>query len=133
VPFDLNKPYRTRDGREAWAVRSPKPLGYDGEYELVGWIEEIEGERPVEAWTKEGRYDSEGSDINDDLDLVNVPERHVGWVNIYAGVVHSHVDGRIPFHTGVIFESEGEARRFSNISGTTPVATVQISFEESAT
>jgi hypothetical protein len=74
MSFDINKPYRTRDGRKAWAFQTPFNF-------LIGVIEGC-GDQGY-SWFSNG-----GSRHGDDrLDLVNTPEKRTVkvWINCYDG------------------------------------------------
>jgi hypothetical protein len=77
--IDLTKPYRTRDGREAWATRDPNGI-------LVGWIRnEVAGsdEREAQIWFSDGRAEY-GQGLGCD-DLVNTAEKRTVkvWINCH--------------------------------------------------
>lgn len=82
TPFDINKPYTTRDGREAKVIEGPDGrlygywLGHGGTHQS-GW------------WGADGSW-SVGTDSND---LINVPEKRTVkvWINDYgSGVLSLH-------------------------------------------
>lgn len=79
MSLDLTKPYRTRDGREAWATPDPNGI-------LVGWIRNEVGigdEREAQLWFADGRAEYNQTQTADDL--VNVSETRVAkvWINRY--------------------------------------------------
>ena len=91
--FDISKPYRTRDGAEAWAVRSPRTMG-NGEV-FVGWFMRDDGNCAVGSWHQNGFYRSGCEDFG--WDLVNVPETRTVkvWLNVYdndrVGIIVAHL------------------------------------------
>ena len=77
--FDPTKPVQTRDGRKARIIATD---AVDPIYPIVALVTQKAGEERPERYTSTGRYYSDG-DILRPTDLVNVPEKHVRWVNVY--------------------------------------------------
>jgi hypothetical protein len=95
--LDLSKPYRTRDGREAWATVDPNGI-------LVGWIRTQVGigdDREAQLWFSDGR--AEYSRLQSSEDLVNIPETITVkvWINMY------------PVQAGMLYASREAADRYS--------------------
>lgn len=84
MSFDINKPYTTRVGRKAWAVRSPEPFAIGSTYgRFIGWVEssswvgEVRRRDPT-YWTDDGRIL-----LGDEaFDLVNIPDRRTVKMHI---------------------------------------------------
>jgi hypothetical protein len=79
-PFDPTKPVQTRDGRKARIVctdsrASDMPI--IALAEMGGWAPHLEYAFGCYA---DGRV---SKDRDDDLDLVNIPEKVTGYVNVY--------------------------------------------------
>lgn len=73
--IDLNKKYQTRDGRE---VRLFMVDG-GGEYPIVGAYKDGKADKwTPDNWASDGRWLTDHSDT----DLVPVPEKRVGYVNV---------------------------------------------------
>jgi hypothetical protein len=78
MTFDPTKPVRTRGGRPA------RIICYDrgGLYPIVALVTYPDNEWPeVKTYTKNGQFDSRN--FNSSMDLINVPEKHVRWLNLY--------------------------------------------------
>lgn len=75
MSFDINKPYRTRDGHEAKAIADPVGI-------LHGWIQ---GNHICETrcWWRDGHVLATGTEHPHDL--VNIPEKRTVkvWINCY--------------------------------------------------
>jgi hypothetical protein len=83
--FDPSKPYRTRDGRKAWAAASPEPMTIGSHlFWLIGWIEH-EGRRNPAYWDDDGRIVLLFGESGSGGDLVNIPETRTVkvWINVY--------------------------------------------------
>lgn len=105
--IDINKKYRTRDGRE---VRIYATDG-DGAYSVHGAIKE-DGGWTQESWTDAGCYTTSGERRSD---LIEVKEKIVKWVNVY------------PKHMSGTYNSKEEA---SKESMAFRIACIRIEFEE---
>lgn len=75
--FDPNKPYRCRDGKDCKIVHTAK----NGKFIVVA----LENDA-VYCCHKNGRY-LESKDH--EADLVNIPEKIEGWINIYPEFIHN--------------------------------------------
>lgn len=80
-PFDPDKPCQTRDGRKARIICKDRR---HQQYPIVALLE-AGGVESQTSHTKDGwLYDAGQSSPHD---LINIPERMEGWVNIYAYTV----------------------------------------------
>jgi hypothetical protein len=81
--FDPSKPVQTRDGRKARIICTDLK---HPEFPVIAVITDRYGNEFAVAYTKDGRW---RNDTQDDSDLLNIPEKRVGWVNAYlAGSCH---------------------------------------------
>lgn len=79
-PFDPTKPVQTRDGRKARIVCTDAT---QSDYPIVALIDSVFGEVPY-AFRKDGtRFPKEDLDMTE-IDLINIPVKKEGWVNVYA-------------------------------------------------
>ena len=77
--LDLTKPVQTRDGRKVRVLATDrKGAAY---YPVLGLLTQADGEETVESWTLVGEFYSGDTD---EADLVNVPEKIVGYLNVYG-------------------------------------------------
>ena len=77
--LDLTKPVQTRDGEPVRILATDAK----GSYPVVGLVYESEaGEDEAEFWTAAGHYYAAGMESG--FDLVNVPEKLVGYLNVYG-------------------------------------------------
>jgi hypothetical protein len=77
MTFDPNKPVQTRDGRPARIVCTDKK----SEHPIVALIIEKDGFEAVRSYLENGSYDGVTKDGR--LDLINVPEKIVRYLNAY--------------------------------------------------
>ena len=109
----------TRDGRNV-RIRCTDKRG--GNCPIVALVENpIIKTENILTYEEDGRWNPVGSrpSVDSDLDLFFAPEKHEGWVNIYAG----------PF-TGVqVYKSEEDAKHCANANAKV-IATVKIEWEE---
>ena len=118
-PFDLEaakkgKPVRTRAGRKARIIcfDAVNPL-----YPLIVLVDNEGIETPFQ-FTKDGL---KSSGVSGQIsDLMMLPEKHVGWVNVYKDT------GR--YKAGVIFPTKGDAINTKRSVGY--VTTAKIEWEE---
>lgn len=82
-PLDLSRPVRTRDGRAVRILCTDRRQD-GGLKPVVGLISTRCGEERICSWSSSGRCGSGSL-----TDLINVPVKREGWVNVYAGVVNS--------------------------------------------
>lgn len=98
--LDFQKPIRTRDGREVIIYDNcVKEAFFCIHGRLVG------GNSPL-AWTKEGEYHI---DIESELDLVNVPEKMVIFLNIYKEYVAASFSESDAVRNATMTAKEGPA------------------------
>ena len=73
--IDWIKPVQTRDGRKVRVLCIDKA----GERSVVGLVVHETAGETIYAWYASGNYMSN----THNLDLINVPEKRVAWVNMY--------------------------------------------------
>lgn len=83
-PFNLEeakqgKPVCTRDGRPARILCTDMKGSY---YPIVALVEDSDGKEYIQPYQLDGHYFSKEIE---GLDLMMVPERHEGWINVYKG------------------------------------------------
>lgn len=99
--IDLTKPVQTRDGQEV-RFYNADTLDGAGIYPLHGAIED--GTKWVVAvWTGDGKFYDTGR--RDGRDLVNIPVKRSGWINVYPCSGHPGSLGCL------VHETEGEAKK----------------------
>lgn len=76
--IDLNRKYRTRDGREVRLYA----LDGDGASPIHG-AAKTDGQWRSYSWSPSGNYLQSHEDFR--ADLVEVKAKHEGWINLYAG------------------------------------------------
>lgn len=85
--LDLTKPVQLRDGRKARIICTDRVSDH---YPVLALIPDTDGKEYSESYTVEGKLYTHGSG-NSQMDLVNVPERHSIFLNIYkTGNVCQH-------------------------------------------
>jgi hypothetical protein len=78
MTFDPTKPVQTRDGRKVRIICTDAA----GPHPIVALIKvEKEGRECSHQFSKIGSYFA--NSIASELDLINIPERKVRWVNVY--------------------------------------------------
>ena len=89
-PFDLQKaregkPVCTRDGRKARIIAFDRRLFYKNvSYPILALVERSDGEDDVCGYNEKGKVLIEdGAEYKDDLMML--PEKKEGWVNVYKG------------------------------------------------
>ena len=119
--FDLEaakqgKPVCTRDGRKARIICFDRK----GIFNIVALIDgEIEF---VQSYTNNGRL--KANDLESELDLMMLPEKHEGWVNILRYSNDNYVDN-------IIYATEELAKEAATKkNGVKRIATVKIKWEE---
>ena len=77
--LDLTKPVQTRDGRAARIIATDRESAY---YPVVALVERkgISQKETLATLTIDGR---EVKGVSGPNDLINIPEKHVRWVNLY--------------------------------------------------
>lgn len=114
MAIDWNKPVQTKDGRKV-RVLCTDSKGY---FPIVGLVVSEDGEsEDVVYWPLTGELAGR-PDHDYQLDLINVPEKHEIWVNVYA-------DNMRRVH-GSRQQADGEAsRQFAQ-----RIACIRVEFEE---
>jgi len=119
--FDPKKPVQTRDGHKARIVATDVK---NEAYPVLGVIEHDGGETEgVYCYTKEGLLFDTCVYKNriDPRDLVNIPTKKCGWINVYYG-------GYFPKHSAPIYKTKKDAA--DNASSISNIAQVFIEWEE---
>lgn len=118
-PFDLEaakagKPVCTRDGRKARIICFDKKGAI---YPIVTLVEECGEEH-------EYSYDTKGkSTVHPKMDLMMLPEKHEGWINIYKDGENSRETER------AIFETE-EIAKINKCNDGSYITSIKIEWEE---
>lgn len=76
--IDFSKPVQTKEGKE---VRIYTTEGM-GKYPVVGQVKYIDGDWLAVRWTLSGENQAMGGGYS----LINVPEKHVRYLNCYHGL-----------------------------------------------
>ena len=109
-PFDPTKPVQTRSGLEA---RLFLDCPGEGVCCFIGAIKCRDGAWVSACWAEDGRRFPSLSESHS-FDLVNVPERVSGWMNLY--------------HVGQIYQTKERADKVA--SGNNRIACIYVEFEE---
>ena len=135
-PFDLEKakdgkPVCTRDGHKARIICFDYN-GETGDYPIVALVHYNKGNKCYERvlkYTSDGLFNKYG-DCQHDNDLMMLPEKKEGWVNVYKRENEYVCENECNVSTGIaVYKSEGEAKR--NIDkNEIYVNTIKISWEE---
>ena len=134
-PFDLQKaregkPVCTRDGRKARIICFDRRFFYNNvSYPILALVECPDGEDDICGYTEKGKVlIKEGAEHKDDLMML--PEKKEGWVNVYKRENEYVCENECNVSTGIaVYKSEGEAKR--NIDkNEIYVNTIKISWEE---
>ena len=94
-PFDLEaakagKPVFTRDGRSVRIICFDRKHIYDGQaYSIVALVNEGPYSESIYSYTKDGLYELGECHNND---LMMLPEKKEGWVNVYKDSVYDTKD-----------------------------------------
>lgn len=131
-PFDIQKaregkPVCTRDGRKTRIVCFNR-VDADNKCNIVALIER-DGEEIVRFYDELGNQG--GNNLNkDNYDLMMLPEKKEGWVNVYKMGNEYICENECNVSTGIaVYKSEGEAKR--NIDkNEIYVNTIKITWEE---
>ena len=121
-PFDIDlakagKPVCTRDGRKARIICFDVK---DDRFPLVAVIKDDKGIECVLSYTNKGNFYYAGA--KDNNDLMMLPEKKEGWVNVYNDCG--------TYHSKYIYKTEKEAVSQVGTLNTNYVATVKIEWEE---
>ena len=82
-PFDPTKPVQTRDGQPARIICTDRK----GAYPIVALISYTYGEDCC-GYGRDGRF-ADGNQCH--RDLINIPEKIEGWVNVYSALSNLNV------------------------------------------
>ena len=129
-PFDIQKaregkPVCTRDGRRARIIC----FDSNGGRPIVALVTECDDEEEIPyKYHCDGSYNCQS--IPSDKDLMMLPEKKEGWVNVYKRENEYVCENECNVSTGItVYKSEGEAKR--NIDkNEIYVNTIKISWEE---
>ena len=126
-PFDLQKaregkPVCTRDGRKARIICFDRRLFYKNvSYPILALVECSDGEDDVCGYNEKGKVLIEdGAEYKDDLMMI--PEKKEGWVNVYY-------DNDASSHRGCRFIYDTKERAVKE-AGSSYITTVKINWEE---
>lgn len=128
-PFDIQKaregkPVCTRDGRKARIICFDRRLFYKNvSYPILALVERSDGEDDVCGYNEKGKVLIEdGAEYKDDLMML--PEKKEGWVNVYY-------DNDASSHRGcrAIYDTKEQAVKYL-ASDKQHIATVKIEWEE---
>lgn len=111
--IDINKKYRTRDGKE---VRIYATDG-GGDYPIQGAVRTLDGRWRVCTWKKKGKYTSQSYDHP--LDLIEIREKHKRTVWILVGE-YGEFDS---------FEDKESALHYKKINSLNSTACIPVEFE----
>lgn len=100
-PFDPTKPVKTRDGRPARIICTD---ARNRVYPVIALVVTDGNERP-EMFTHRGKF-YEGLAGNDPKDLINIPVKREGWINIFPNLTFPP---NVVACTSHAFDSEKEA------------------------
>ena len=127
-PFSLEaakagKPVCTRDGRKARIICFDKK----GDYPIVALVNDYNKEEYIKNYDKFGKKFIDGETTDD---LMMLPEKKEGWVNVYKRENEYVCENECNVSTGIaVYKSEGEAKR--NIDkNEIYVNTIKITWEE---
>ena len=98
-PFNIQKaregkPVCTRDGRKARIIC----FDAKGEHPIIALVTDGVQESPYN-YTKEGYYHTEG--VETMADLMMLPEKKEGWVNVYKNQIHDTPESAEEGHKGI--------------------------------
>jgi hypothetical protein len=94
-PFDPTKPVQTRDGRKARIICTDYKNGQDS---IVAAITRSKcDEEMLLTYSSKGWYQF---DEESQYDLVNIPEKITGYVNVYRGNIPEKITGYVNVYRG---------------------------------
>lgn len=76
MTLDLTKPVQIRKGNSVRILTTDRKDPWD--YCVVGLISHNDNDERLHCWNKEGK-----SEHHEKFNLVNIPVRQTGWVNVY--------------------------------------------------
>ena len=117
---DWSKPIQTRDGKKAELL---KILKTNDPYPCIVAIE-WKGNEEIIQVRKNGRY--LGSNCEDELDIINVPQKGELWVNIYKRSIDEG------YFCGVGHKTKEESEKCKEVpfDGAICIARIKVEFEE---
>ena len=128
-PFDIQKaregkPVCTRDGRKARIICFDRRLFYKNvSYPILALVERSDGEDDVCGYNEKGKVLIEdGAEYKDDLMML--PEKKEGWVNVY------NADTTFYFVEGMVYDTKEEAIKHINPDNEIYITTVKVQWEE---
>lgn len=109
----------TKDGLNARIICTDRK---DSKYPIVALIETKSGKEVLHYYTKDGTYYIDNSC---DADLLFLPEKHEGWINVYK------MNSIVEYITSAVYNTKSEAEKYI-IKGSTYsyVNTIKIEWEE---
>ena len=125
-PFDIQKaregkPVCTRDGHKARIICFDRKFYHDGyNYPIVAMVNDNDNEL-VHAYTQDGLL---VGNMEGDLDLMMLPEKKEGWVNVMEGTA-----GKV-YVGNDIYRTEDEAKEGASRFASKLIANVPIEWEE---
>ena len=125
-PFDLEaakkgKPVCTRDGRKARIICFDRK-GYN-RFPIVALIMNDDKESDIYTYRPNGKLDNNGNES--DKDLMMLPEKHEGWINIYKTY-----DDKFAAMTGSLYLYKTEKEAKMEADPDKVLSTVKIEWEE---
>jgi hypothetical protein len=121
-PFDLTKPVQTKNGLDVRILCTDA----DNVYPVIGLIKPRQGREKLAQWTEDGSF-LKGL-MNNDYDLVNVPTKHSGFVNVYR---KSNGEAEVSaFHPTSASAAEGRERSLRAAASSTYITTLSLEWEE---
>lgn len=88
--FDLNKPVQTNKPTD-WVDVEIIKTDLKGKYSIIAVVTHTNGDQSVETFTSNGKY-LEGNE-DSGYDLINVPEKHVRYINFSVLSGEVYLDG----------------------------------------
>ena len=117
------KPVYTRDGRKVRIICFDRK----GDTPIVALIEPVDGIENLQCFYNDGKC---FNDSTSDIDLMMLPEKKEGWVNVYKRENEYICENECNVSIGIaVYKSEGEAKRNIN-KNEIYVNTIKITWEE---
>lgn len=122
--FDPTKPVQTRGGYLARIICTNKEVSENYNFPIVALIKlPTDVVERIEAYTSKGYYSA--SEVEHSLDLINIPEEKIGWINVYSSTKINHA-----YAGEVIFSTKEEAEKDAYSSNEFIVHTIKITWRE---
>lgn len=114
-PLDLTKPVQTRDGRSVRIIET-NFKGYSDTLTIVAIVwDSTVNQEVIHLYTPDGKTNN-----NSKWDLINIPEKHTRWINIFP-----------TGHNSENYKTKEEADRIYNgVNISKRIACIKIEFEE---